>query len=48
MCELPVTFARPRSVITLKSDPQFGAMVAEIWDALGAEVMRAKERELRG
>ncbi len=46
--EIRVPFARPRSVITLKSDPQFGAMVADIWDALGAEVMRAKERELRG
>jgi len=46
--EIPVPFARPRSVISLKSDPHFGALVGTIWDALGGEVMRAKERELRG
>ncbi|MBI5876999.1 MAG: ABC transporter ATP-binding protein [Chloroflexi bacterium] len=46
--EISVPFARPRAVIDLKSNPQFGALVAEIWGALGAEVLRAKERELRG
>jgi hypothetical protein len=30
----------------LKTDSQFGAMVARIWEALGAEVLKVKAREL--
>jgi NitT/TauT family transport system ATP-binding protein len=37
--EESVPFARPRVVMELKANPQFGAMVARIWEALGAEVM---------
>jgi len=36
-----ITFARPRSVIGLKGDLQFGATVARLWNALGGEVMKA-------
>jgi NitT/TauT family transport system ATP-binding protein len=39
LCEEFVPFARPRAVMELKANPQFGAMVARIWEALGAEVM---------
>jgi NitT/TauT family transport system ATP-binding protein len=48
LSEEKISFARPRSVIGLKSDPQFGATVARIWSALGDEVMKAKARELVG
>jgi NitT/TauT family transport system ATP-binding protein len=41
-----ILFARPRAVMELKANPQFGALVARIWEALGAEVMKVKAREL--
>ena len=46
LCEEAIPFARPRSVMELKTDPQFGALVKRIWEALGAEVMKVKHREL--
>jgi NitT/TauT family transport system ATP-binding protein len=44
--EIQIPFPRPRSVIGLKSDPGFGAIVARIWNALGSEVAKARRREL--
>ncbi len=41
-----VPFARPRSVMDLKTEPKFGALVARLWNALGDEVLKAKAREL--
>ena len=48
LAEEPITFARPRSVIELKSNPEFGAAVAHIWNALGDEVLKTRTRELAG
>jgi len=41
-----IPFARPRDVMALKTDLQFGALVARLWNALGDEVLKAKAREL--
>jgi NitT/TauT family transport system ATP-binding protein len=46
--EVFIDFSRPRSVIGLKSDPEFGALVVRIWNALGDEVLKTKARELAG
>ncbi|MEP7199048.1 MAG: ABC transporter ATP-binding protein, partial [Chloroflexota bacterium] len=48
LSEETITFARPRAVMALKSEPQFGATVARIWNALGDEVMKVKAKELVG
>jgi NitT/TauT family transport system ATP-binding protein len=48
LAEENIPFARPRSVVQLKSDPLFGTIVARIWTALGDEVLKTKTRELDG
>lgn len=44
---IPVTFARPRRIYDLKTKPEFGAAVREIWDLLRDEVLNA-QRQLKG
>jgi NitT/TauT family transport system ATP-binding protein len=39
--DIPVTFARPRSVYDLKTDVEFGRLSRDIWHLLREEVMRA-------
>jgi NitT/TauT family transport system ATP-binding protein len=48
LAEETIAFSRPRAVIQLKTDPQFGAVVARIWAALGDEVLKTRTRELNG
>lgn len=42
---ITVPFARPRDAISLRADPRFSAMFAEVWDVLRDEVERAREAE---
>lgn len=39
---LPVPFSRPRNQDTVRSDPQFAKVFAEIWDLLREEVRKAR------
>ncbi|MCU0491733.1 MAG: ABC transporter ATP-binding protein [Chloroflexaceae bacterium] len=39
LAEFAVPFARPRDAIALRGDPQFGALVSEIWAVLRGEVV---------
>ena len=40
--QIPVPFARPRSIYDLKAQPEFGRAVREVWDLLRDEVMNAQ------
>jgi NitT/TauT family transport system ATP-binding protein len=42
-----VPLARPRNVLTLQKEPEFGALVYEIWASLRDEVQRAREQSER-
>ncbi len=44
--EVVVPFARPRDPITLRTDPRFSALFAEIWGVLRTEVERSRTAEL--
>lgn len=41
---IDVPFARPRNVLDLQRDPEYGALVFEIWASLRDEVQRAREQ----
>jgi NitT/TauT family transport system ATP-binding protein len=42
---IDVPFARPRNVLELRSQPEYGEMVYQIWGHLREEVQRAKAQE---
>ncbi|MBA3943828.1 MAG: ABC transporter ATP-binding protein [Herpetosiphonaceae bacterium] len=44
--EVMVPFARPRDPITLRTDPRFSALFAEVWGVLRAEVEHSRTAEL--
>mgnify|MGYP005839374947 CR=1 FL=1 len=44
--EIAVPFARPRDAITLRAEPAFSVLVAEIWGSLRAELERARQAEM--
>jgi NitT/TauT family transport system ATP-binding protein len=48
LLEIEVPFARPRDAIALRSNPEFSALVADIWHVLRDEVERARAVELEG
>jgi NitT/TauT family transport system ATP-binding protein len=39
---VPVPFSRPRNLETVRSDPRFARLFAEIWESLRTEVQRAR------
>jgi NitT/TauT family transport system ATP-binding protein len=41
--EIAIPLPRPRSVLELKSQPEFGALVAQVWEVLRDEALRAHE-----
>jgi NitT/TauT family transport system ATP-binding protein len=43
--DVPVDFPRPRSVLDVKSQPEFAELSRRIWGSLRDEVIRAKELE---
>jgi len=43
--DLKVDFPRPREVMQLKAQPEFGRLAYHVWELLKEEVMRAKELE---
>ena len=44
---VPVTLARPRNVMELQKEPEFGRLVHGIWSDLRDEVQRAREQDER-
>jgi NitT/TauT family transport system ATP-binding protein len=44
---VPVTLARPRDVMALQKEPEFGRLVHHIWSNLREEVQRARRQEER-
>jgi NitT/TauT family transport system ATP-binding protein len=44
--DMRVDFPRPRSVLDVKSQPEFAELSRRIWDSLRDEVIRAKELEI--
>jgi len=38
LSEEPITFARPRDVLTLRADPRFGELFGKVWSLLRSEV----------
>jgi NitT/TauT family transport system ATP-binding protein len=45
---VPVTLPRPRNVMALQTEPEFGRLVHRIWSDLRDEVQRAREQDERG
>jgi NitT/TauT family transport system ATP-binding protein len=45
---LPVPFARPRDMLGLRTEPEYGAMVYKIWGLLRDEVNRTQAEEMEG
>jgi len=43
--EFTVPFARPRDAVALRTDPRFGQLFNDVWEALRLEVDRARLRE---
>jgi NitT/TauT family transport system ATP-binding protein len=43
---IDVPFERPRDAATLRSDPLFGTLYGQVWEALRDEVQRARAEEL--
>ncbi len=43
LAEEPVSFARPRDVLTLRADPRFGEQFSRVWRLLREEVSRDSE-----
>jgi NitT/TauT family transport system ATP-binding protein len=42
---IDVPFARPRTLASVRSDPEFGALFTRTWDYLRDEVTRARQRQ---
>ena len=42
---VPVTLPRPRDVMELQKEPEFGRLVHHIWSSLRDEVQRARQQE---
>ncbi len=45
---IPVPFPRPRDVVGVRADPQYGALYEEIWGLIAEEVRRGPEEEADG
>lgn len=45
---LPVPFARPRDMLGLRTEPEYGSMVYQIWGLLRDEVNRTQAEEMEG